>query len=155
MANMCTYDANEIIITVSAYPISAGRDQGEFLALATDTDEYTKTVGAGGETVLNRSNDGSVNATLTLMKSSLSNDFLSGLVTLDRQTPGGIIYPFMVKHVSGSSVLVAEKAKIVRTPRSSASYGQEVGTYEWGLVLSNVVDFFGGQTAPQATIQGV
>lgn len=89
------------------------------------------------------------------MKTSLANDFLSGLVTLDRQTPGGIIYPFMAKHVSGTTVLVAEKAKIVRTPRSSASFGQEVGTYEWGLILSNIADFWGGMIAPQATIQGV
>jgi len=153
MSNMCTYDASEVIVVVSAKPISSGRDAGDFLTLSTDTDEYTKSVGIQ-YVALNRGNDPSANAALTLMKTSLDNDFLAGLATLDRQTPGGIVFPFFIKHVSGTTLVVAEKAKIVRTPLSSASWGQEVGTYQWGFVLGNIAQWFGGMLAPTPTVTG-
>lgn len=140
---MKTYDSNEIIVILGTHIVDAGRDNGDFLTFATDADEYTKTVGADGEVVLNRSNDRSINATLTLLKTSLSNDYLSALVSADRLKPGGNTYAFAVRQTGGTTLITAQ-AKITVTPRSNAAWGPEVGTYQWGFVLANVVEFYGG-----------
>ena len=141
---MKTYDAKEIIIIVGAHIVQSGRDSGEFLALSATNPEYTETLGADGELVLNRTNDRTRSATVTLMKSSLSNDFFSSLVAMDRRAPGGISYPFVVRHVGNTTILVAETAKIMETPGSNAAWGQELGTYQWVFKLSNVTEFYGG-----------
>lgn len=144
---MKTYDAKDIILIVGGLPIDAGRDAGNFLSIAADTPEYTKTVGADGEVVVNRSNDRSRNVTITLMQSSLSNAALSGFLSTDRIAEGGVGYPFIMRHRGQLTTVVATRAKLTNGPGSAGTeYGQEVGTHQWELVLTGVREFYGGMT---------
>ena len=144
-----TYDARDWILGVNVRIIDAGRDRGEFVRVSRDDPKYRKSVGINS-LVLNRNTDPSYNADVILMKSSASNDWLSALNALDDVTPGGIVFPWFLRQRGTATLIVAETAKIVRDPLDSGlTVGEEVGTYTWGFVLTNVRKFFGGMPVPQ------
>jgi hypothetical protein len=75
------------------------------------------------------------------MKSSPSNDVLSGLHIADRATGLGT-FPIFVKDNSGRDLFLSDAARIMKFP--NLTKGLEVGTVDWVISCANSTMFVGG-----------
>lgn len=83
-----TYDAKYVIVIFNGVPITGFAD-GTFISVAPSSDLYTKVVGADGNVSRSRSNDDTAEVTITLAQTSLSNDFLTTQMLLDKTLNAG------------------------------------------------------------------
>ena len=99
MANLKKYDPKDIIITVGPHIVSGYAD-GTFVSVARQGDSFSSIAGADGEVARARSNDKRGTITLTLMQTSRTNAYLSGLVAVDEETGNGVV-PVTVRNAKG------------------------------------------------------
>lgn len=123
-----TYDPANVIVTVNGV-IMSGYAEGTFISIDRDADMWSKQIGASGEGARTKSNDRSGKITLTLMKTSDSNQVLSALALIDEQSNGGAV-PVVVEEVGTKNVYVCETAWIKKMPTSDFAKG-EAGSREW------------------------
>lgn len=136
------YDPKGIIAIFAGIPIS-GFAPGTFLNVEQNEDAFALTVGADGEGCRSKTNDRSARATFTLQQSSAVNDLLSALHNIDLNSPlGDGIAPLPIKDLSGTTLIAAEKAWIVRQPASTFSRDPE--TREWIIETDFAVISTGG-----------
>lgn len=138
-----TYNPKDISLVVGAKAIGGFAD-GVFVTFEYDEDAFTKTTGADGEVARSKSNNNSGKFTITLMQSSDSNDFLSALAILDRQSGTGVV-PVTLRDARGTTVIFAESAWVMKIP--AASHGKELENREWVLDCGQVEMFLGGLVA--------
>lgn len=129
MANLKKYDPKDIIITVGPHIVSGYAD-GTFVSVARQGDSFSSIAGADGEVARARSNDKRGTITLTLMQTSRTNAYLSGLVAVDEETGNGVV-PVTVRNAKGETLHFSAEAWI-RKP-SDAGYGKEIESREWTI----------------------
>jgi hypothetical protein len=138
-----SYDPNQVIIIYGGVPIS-GLADGTFIQV-TNADAWSKKVGADGEVGRSKSNDYTSEVTLTLMQTSSSNNYLSGIVAIDKASNAGAL-PLQILDLSGTSLHFWPQAWIRKT--ADAGYSKEIGDRAWvfdtGQPAQNVV---GGDVA--------
>ncbi len=123
-----TYDPVQIAMIFGG-PITGFAD-GTFVSVEYNEDLFTLLVGSDGEACRSKTNNNSARITFTLGQWSQSNDFLSALMNVDLNSPlGDGIVPFLLKDLSGTTVLAAEKAWLVKPP--TIEYAREPGSREW------------------------
>jgi hypothetical protein len=135
-----SYDPKQVIVTVGGAPMSGFAD-GTFIAISRQNDAFTSVAGADGEVARAKSNDKRGEMTITLMQTSLSNDILSGIATLDEKSNLGVV-PVIVKDLSGTTTFFSGTAWIRKIPDSE--FGKEIANREWVLELADMDIFVGG-----------
>lgn len=127
MGDVKTYDAKFVIITFNGVPITGFAD-GTFVSVAPSSDMYTKVVGADGAVARSRSNDDTAEVTITLMQTSLSNDFLSTQMLLDRTLNAGK-GALQIKDLQGTSLHFFQNAWIKSKP--TIEYAKDMSDRVW------------------------
>ena len=135
-----TFDPQLVLISVGGATISGYAD-GEFLSIVADNQQFSKVVGADGFTTRVKSNNYNGSLTLTLSQSSPSNDFLSGILNLDRISNLGIV-PILIKDLSGTTTLFSAQGWIQQFP--DVTYSNEISNRAWIFDLVNIDIFIGG-----------
>jgi len=125
--NVTTYDPKKVIITFGGIPLG-GFVNGTFVNVTASTPRFTKVVGADGEVSRSKSADNTSEITITLMQSSLSNQYLSGLTTVDKLTGKGIL-PFTITDLNGGTLKFWPQAWITTDP--DLDFAAELGEREW------------------------
>ena len=98
-------------------------------------------MGTDGEGTRSKSNDRSGQVEVTLMQTSLSNDFLSQIAIADEQENAGL-GPLLIKDVNGTFLAAAEQAYIKKI--SDAENARESGPRTWIIETDNLQLFVGG-----------
>jgi hypothetical protein len=97
--------------------------------------------GADGQVVRVASADKRGEITVTLMASSLSNDFLSAQAALDDLT-GINTQPLLIKDLLGTTLISAQQAWIKKP--ADVEFGKEAGTREWVFECGELNILVGG-----------
>lgn len=137
-----TYDPGSVFVSLAGIPISGWAD-GEFITIENDSDDFEDVVGTDGEVTRSKSNDNRATVTIKLMQSSASNDLLSALRLLDKNSSNGAgVGPFMLRDGSGRSLEIAEKAWIAKGP--NRSFDKTAGSREWKIRCAAIISGVAG-----------
>jgi len=124
------YDPKKVIVTFGGVPLTGFTD-GKFIEVTpNDADGFKKSVGADGEVVRSQSNDNTHGVAVTLMQSSLSNNYLSGVRTTDKLT-GKVKLPLSITDLNGVSMHFWPQAWIKGDP--TWGYGKEAEERQWSF----------------------
>jgi hypothetical protein len=136
------YDPDQIRVNLAGLPLSGWAD-GEFVRIERESDAFDDVVGTDGEVTRSKTNDHRATVTLRLMQSSDSNDLLSSLYNLDRNSPNGAgVGPLLIRDAGGRSLFVAEKAWIRRPP--DVVFDRTATEREWVIRCANLIETHGG-----------
>lgn len=123
-------------------PVESGKGPDEFCTWEQITPDATSEVGGDGEVTVNVQNDNRHKVTLTLMKSSTTNDRLSAARLLGKKAGTVTIAPLTIKDLNGTTVFIAPEAWITGPPKQSR--GKEAGTLVWEFEAASPDRFDGG-----------
>lgn len=129
---MQTWDPTNHVLIVGAHTVT-GYAPDTFITASRNEDSMSLEVGADGTPARIRNANKSGRFTITLMKSSPSNDYLATLHSLDEESGAGIV-PVLVKdnnNLAGTAVASANAAWIVKP--ADYERGKELGTQQWIL----------------------
>jgi len=145
MATIKTKDYDPLKITVLlGTHIASGFADGTFVTANRSNQTWTVSRGASGESARAKSNDKSGTIEITLMQTSLTNDFLSAQMLLDESSLSSGKFPFTLIDSHGTTVLAATEAWVQQP--ASVEYGKEMSDRVW-TIESGDIDFFVGGTA--------
>ena len=130
-----TFDIKRVLVTWAGVSISGWAD-GVCVQIRPNAQRWMRYVGADGEIARAKSNDTTREVTLTLAMTSLSNDFLSKMLTLDWVTNNGL-GPLDISETNGGADLFFAQAWI-RTP-PDVTYAKEIQTRVWILDTGQVI----------------
>lgn len=123
---MPTYDPKQVVITFGGVPIM-GYAEDSFVECAPVEEGFTRKVGADGEVVRSKSNNGCYDVTVTLLQTSLSNGVLSAAEVADRATGAGML-PLSITEISSGSEHFFPQAWV---ERPTWARGKEAGEQAW------------------------
>lgn len=141
------YDPGRVIIVVNGVQIQGFAD-GTFVKVARKTPSFSDKAGAGGDVVRTKSRDLRATMEITLLPSSPSNDYLSGLVATDEHVDAGVgaVGPVMVKELNGTTVCAGANAWV--TQPADTEFGAEPVNRTWLVTVASLsVMNVGGLTA--------
>lgn len=146
MATTKIYDFDQVSLILGKILVDSGAlDPDNGILVEYDSDRFVDVVGAGGEVARSKTNDARANVTFNLLQTSDSNDLLSIEHDLDLISPGGVgVFPLMINDRNGRTILVAEKAWILRSP--NIALNSAPGFIEWIIRVGNLKPFIGGST---------
>jgi hypothetical protein len=127
---MKSYDSNSILVTLGGTPID-GFAEGSRVTATPGSKRWLKKVGSNGEVVRQKTNDKSYTFKFSLMRTSLSNTYLTGLVNTDDLIPGGITHPLLIKDLVSGTTYSAKNAWVTGFPEDEM--GAESPTLEWEI----------------------
>ncbi len=136
-----TYDSSQVNIIVGGIPVT-GKADGTFLSINSPTERYTKTVGADGEVSRVKTNDNTSEIVITLLQTSLTNNYFSTLLLADRLTNTGVV-SIQITDLSGSELHFWESCWIRQPPDSE--FSKEIGERAWTFDTGQaVIENYGG-----------
>jgi len=121
------YDPKRFIITFGGIPATGFAD-GTFIAVTSPSQTFTKTVGADGEVARAKGNDNTNEITITLLQTSLFNDYLSNIYKIDKATNQGKLI-LALADLEGTTVMIWSQAWIRQLP--DIDRGKEIGENAW------------------------
>lgn len=137
------YDANEVTLNVAGLPIESGFDDGEFIRIEQEAEDFIDKVGTDGEVTRSKTNDRRATVSILLMQSSDGNALLSGLNNLDRLAGNGAgVGPLLVRDRQGTSLYAAAECWVSKPP--DVSFDREPTAREWTLRVASLERFDGG-----------
>jgi hypothetical protein len=137
------YDANQVSIIIGTINVEEGWDDGEFITIEFNEDQYIHVKSTDGMSTRSKSNNVSAILTLKLMQSSPSNDALSALWALDQLGNNGAgIVPLRINDKSGRSVYTALECWISKHP--DVAFDREPTAREWTIEIADLVPLTGG-----------
>jgi hypothetical protein len=126
------YSADEVTLTFCGRALDSGFDDGEFVSIEMQSNDFVSKAGADGEVTRSKTNDRRAKITIKVMQTSKANNILTGIRTLDLGRPGGAgVGVFELRDNSGGLVAHADKAWIAKAPK--VARGREAGATEWEL----------------------
>jgi len=131
-----SYDPKRVAVSLAGLDLD-GFDEGEFITVERDADDFTDHVGADGEVTRVQNNDGRCTVTLKLTQGSKGNTLLSQLRARDRATPGGAgVGVFrLTDGSSGVELVHGDKAWIMKV--TPIKRGAEATGTEWKIRIAN------------------
>lgn len=135
-----TYSADQVTILVGPHIVTGFAD-GTFVRIEENGDGVTSVAGADGEVARSMSTDPRKKVTLTILQTSETNTYLSGLYALDKTTKNAT-FPLTVKDLRGRTMFAASTAWI--TKMANAEFGKEVGSREWTFETADGLFTVGG-----------
>ena len=135
-----TYDPKKVIVVFGPV-IMTGFAEGTFVGIAQNGDSFDKAKGADGgvDRINKNANDYAV--TVTLKKTSPSNDELSAISIADKLSNTGVL-PMTVKDLSGNSLFFAAQAWIGKEPDPEDA--DTMPTRQWRIDTGIAANFIGG-----------
>ena len=121
-----TFDFKKLSVIFGVTQLSGFAD-GDAVDLEEDADAFNSMSGADGFVDRVKNNANFLKITFRLRQTSPTNQLLSALHNADRV--GGITLPLLIKDRSGTTLVTAAQAWIVKFPK--AAYGNQVQTREW------------------------
>jgi hypothetical protein len=113
---MKNYDPTDNDLIIGVAPMS-GFAADTMFSHEFESDGFTDVVGVDGDVTRVVSKDTRSTITLSLMTSSLSLDFLSGLYNADRLATGGAgVVPVAIRDKGGSTLFATDTAWIMKMP---------------------------------------
>ena len=137
---MNTLDPTQYVLNIGGHIVS-GFAPSTMINVSRANDTWKKTVGATGEVVRSRNRDRTGTITVTLLQTSPSNLYLSGLNRQDEALGTGIV-PVQVKDNLGTTVISAPQAWVLKP--ADVTYGDEVESREWTLDCADLDMLVGG-----------
>lgn len=141
MAEMKTYDFNQVSCIAGGNPITGFAEGDDVIKVEYDKELFSTVVGANGEATRTKSNNFSAKVTLKLLKTSLANDILNQFYQSDRLSNSGL-FPFLLKDNNGTDLHSAEQMWIEKSP--SVGHGENPSVNEWVLRTHYLVSNYGG-----------
>ena len=136
------YDPRDVIVTWGPI-LFRGFSDGTFVTIEYDEDATTKHVGAKGDVTVTVSANRSGMGTVTLGQASPVNDQLSAILAIQRQPGAGLQkYPFMMKHVNGTTLASSAEAWIKKSP--NGEFGDDHSPREWPFDFADLEMSVGG-----------
>lgn len=136
------YDADQISIVMIGIPVTGGFDDGEFLTIEADSEDFTVKVGTDGQVTRSKTNNRVAKITIKLMQSSDANAAFSALNNLDRSNSNGAgVGPMLIRDRGGSTLYTASKCWIMQPP--DVSFDREATAREWVFQCADFVRFDG------------
>lgn len=136
------YNPHSLAISFGGINIS-GFANGEFVSVDMNEDQFNLTVGADGESVRGRVNNGSGTVTITLLHTSQSNEDLRAILEQDRRdnaadtgVEGSGIKSLQIKDLSGRTLINCASAWIRKPP--VVNFDLEATTREWVFESDNL-----------------
>ena len=124
------YSPNDVTAVAAGTPLD-GFTQGTFITAEVQQDAATAKMGADGYTAFSVIRaDRLIQVTITLMQTSLSNNYLTGL--LASQRAGGPPFPLAILNSTGGEAVTISAAVIAKEP--AASFDVEAGGREWTFI---------------------
>ena len=128
--NVGTYDIRKLITTLGPVLITGWAD-GESFSISQPEDSFEMQRGADGQVERYAKNVSDVEIVLTLLPSSLSNEGLTGLHTVDKETGLGKV-PFLMKDLNSVTTLASFLFAWVVKP-ADMSAGNTAVQREWTI----------------------
>jgi hypothetical protein len=129
-------------VNVAGLPIESGFDDGEFLRIEQEADDFVDKAGTDGEVTRSKTNDRRATITIILMQSSDGNALLSGLNNIDRLAGNGAgVGPLLVRDRQGTALYAAAECWISKPP--DVSFDREPTAREWTLRCASLERFDG------------
>lgn len=138
------YDPGRIALVVNGVLIQGFADS-TFIKVSRQTPTFSSKAGADGQVVRTKSRDRRGKIEITLLQTSLSNDYLSALMVTDEQADGGVgaVGPSLLKDMNGTTT--AGGANTWVTQPADIEYAVESGNRVWVLECDDLRIFTGGQ----------
>lgn len=108
-------------------------------------DLYTMVVGLDGEVARGKTNNKTSQWTLSVMQTSLGNDYLMNLFLADDGSLAGTVVPFFMKNLNGTLLITAATAWIPKLPDFAVA--GEPGAVEWTVQCGETITYIGGQSS--------
>lgn len=135
-----TYSSEEVLVSIGGTEIR-GYGDSDFVSIEFNEDSVRAIEGADNEVTWSVNASSLATVTITLMSSSPSNLYLSGLHITDRATKAGTV-PLFVKDTLGNDLFISDAARIVKFPNMTKS--KDAGTREWVFSCANSQMVLGG-----------
>lgn len=135
-----TYDPKKVIITFGSVMFS-GFASGSFIKLTQNGDSFEKIKGADGGIDRVNKNARDYSVSVTLKRTSQTNDLLSAISIADKAANSGIL-PLAIKDLNGTSLFFAESAWIKKDPDAEES--DSMPNREWAFDTGIATNFIGG-----------
>jgi hypothetical protein len=139
---MRTYNPKDVVFSFGSI-IASGFSEGSMIGFSMNEEGFSFVAGADGEGTRTLNANESARFTCTLKQSSATNDLFSALHNLDRRAGSGV-KPVMLKDNSGTTLISAAKAWIVKPP--DVERGKEVSDNEWIIECERALVNVGGNT---------
>lgn len=136
-----TYAPDLVITSVNGVPITGFAD-GTFISISPAADRFTKTVGADREVARAKSNDNTYEVTITLLSTSLSNDYLTSLLNADKLANAGK-FVLQIKDLNGTTLFFWQSAWIKTPP--TVEFSKEITERAWVIDTGQAdIEYIGG-----------
>ena len=144
MADVKTYFSEDVKAIAGTHRVT-GMAKGTFISIKELGDGITSEDGNDGEVARSAKRYSRFEITITLMQSSVSNDFFSKMYALDRLAGQGK-FPFTLSDLNGTTSATAPEAWVTKLPDSD--YAEATGTRQWVLHTGKATSaFIGGISA--------
>jgi hypothetical protein len=134
-----TYDPRKFIFLFGGVPIM-GYDEGTFISVKPSASRFTRKIGCDGAVARSKSADRTHEITMTLLQTSLSNDYLTSIQVIDELTNLGVV-PASLTDLNGDTVMAWGAAWIKDMPEVTGA--KEVGARAWvfdtGQIATEVI----------------
>ncbi len=139
---LTNYDADQVTVALGAISVDGFAD-GTFVSIEQETATFTKVTGTDGKTTRSKTLNRSGSVTISVMQSSLANDKLSALHTLDRDAPNGAgVVPLYIRDRGGRALYTAAQAWIAEPPKPT--FGREAESRDWVIDFAKIDRLDGG-----------
>lgn len=139
MNRVDTIDPKDVTVIVAGNIIEGFAQ--EQIVVERESNQVEDEIGADGDVARRITNDRRGTITITLLQTSRSNLFLSGLAVAD-ELSGSVLFPVIVKDQRGNDLHVAPNAWVQKMPRTSYRAGVE--SREWKIRTNYLNIFVGG-----------
>jgi hypothetical protein len=124
---LSSYDPKRVIVTYGGVPIGGYAD-GTFVNITPGADNFSPVVGADGEVARAMSNNNTHTVEITLLQSSLSNEYLSLCKNADKLTGLGML-PLQILDANGGTLFFWPQAWISKDP--NYEFGNDITDRNW------------------------
>ena len=136
------FDFDQVDCIFGLAPID-GWAEDSVISIEEDEEAFKIKKGVKGDITRSKVHGQTALVTLTLMSSSKSNAYLSGIHKLDKSKAGGAgITPILIRDRNGVSLFASDKAWIEKAP--TVTYGAEASAREWKIRVVDYELFEGG-----------
>lgn len=136
------YDPDQVLVYFAGRRLQGFAD-GEFITVAQDSDGFGDVVGTDGEVSRSKTNDRRAVATVKLMQTSDSNDFLSTVHQSDLDAPNGAgVGTFIMQDLSGRTLVHDDAAWVQKFPDTSNDRTSK--GVDWAIRLPSPTRVVGG-----------
>lgn len=135
-----TYNPKRVQVAIGSH-IASGYADGTFIAIDRSVDQFQVVVGADGEAARAASADKSGTITVTVLQTSLTNDFLSSALLADENTNLNT-FPILIKDINGRTLVQCAEAWVKKY--ATVEFGKEVVGREWVLETGELLIAEGG-----------